>query len=101
MAQFDVYRTRGGGTYPLVVDLQAEVHSRLGTRIVVPMVTSTGYTRPATQLTPVLKVRDDDYVVLFPLMAAVPRASLGAFVDSLAPQRATLIAALDLLIAGS
>jgi toxin CcdB len=101
MAHFDVYRTRGAGIYPLVVDVQADVHARLGTRIVVPMVPRARYTQPATQLTPIMKVRDDDYVALFPLMAAVPRASLGELVASLAAERATLIAALDLLITGS
>jgi len=86
--------------YPLVVDIQADVHAKLATRIVVPMVTRARYTQPATRLTPILKVRDEDYVLLFPLMAAIPNAALGEIVGSFAAQRATLIAALDLLITG-
>ena len=101
MPQFDVLRTRGAAIYPLVVDIQADVHGKLATRIVVPMVTCARYTQPATRLTPIMTVRDDDYVLLLPLMAAVPTASLGEIVGSLASQRATLIAALDLLITGS
>jgi len=87
--------------YPLVVDIQADVHAKLATRIVVPMVTRARYTQPATRLTPILKVREEDYVLLFPLMAAIPNTALGEIVGSFAAQRATLIAALDLLITGS
>jgi toxin CcdB len=101
MPQFDVFRTRSTATYPLVVDVQADLHARLATRLVVPLVTRSRYTQPATRLTPVLKVGKDDYVVVFPLMAAVPRTSLGEIVGSLAAQRAALLAALDLLITGS
>jgi toxin CcdB len=101
MPQFDVLRTRGAAIYPFVVDIQADVHATLATRIVVPMVTRARYTLPATRLTPIVKLRDDDYVLLFPLMAAVPNASLGEIVGSLAAQRAALVAALDLLITGS
>src|SRR3954463_6530050 len=101
MPQFDVLRTRGAAIYPLVVDVQADVHAKLTTRVVVPMVTRARYTLPATRLTPIVKVRDDDYVLLFPLIAAAPKAALGEIVGSLATQRATLVAALDLLITGS
>jgi toxin CcdB len=101
MPQFDVFRTRGAGIYPFVVDVQADVHSKLATRIVVPLVPRARYTQPATRMTPIMKVGDHDHVVLFPLMAAVPTASLGEIVGSLAAQRATLLAALDLLITGS
>ena len=101
MAQFDVFRTRGAGAYPLVMDVQADVHAKLHTRIVVPMAARTQFRRPVTRLTPTVKVRDNDYVVLFPLMAAVPNASLGETVGSLAGHRAMLISALDLLITGS
>ena len=101
MAQFDVLQTRGAAIYPLVMDIQADVHGKLATRIVVPMVMRARYTQPATRLTPIVTVRDNDYVLLFPLIAAAPRASLGEIVGSLAAQRATLIAALDLLITGS
>jgi hypothetical protein len=101
MPQFDVYRTRGTSTYSLLVDIQADVHARLTTRVVVPLVARARYAQPATRLTPVMTVRDEDYIALFPLAGAIPKASLGAFIGSLAAQRTTLISALDLLIAGS
>lgn len=102
MAQFDVFRGRNSAAYPLLVDLQADVHSKLDTRIVVPLMTLVRFGgKPPTRLTPVLSVRGEDYVAMFPSLLAVPRSALGHVVDSLASQRATLIAALDLLITGS
>lgn len=101
MAQFDVLRTRAGAAYPLAVDIQADIHARLITRVVVPMIQRSRYTLPATRLTPIVSVRNAEYVALFPLLAAVPHASLGEIVGSLAGQRGALIAALDLLVTGS
>lgn len=101
MPRFDVFRTRGTSTYSLLVDIQADVHARLTTRVVVPLVSRSRYAQPATRLTPLMTLGDDDYIALFPLVGAIPKASLGAFVGSLAAQRTALISALDLLIAGS
>lgn len=101
MPQFDVFRTKGSAVYPLVVDVQDDLHAKLATRVVAPMVLRSRYAQPATRLTPIVKVRGDDYVVVFPLLAAVPRSSLGEPVGALAEQRAALIAALDFLITGS
>jgi hypothetical protein len=48
-----------------------------------------------------MSVRGEDYVLMVPLMASIPKATLGELVGSLAAQRAMLLAALDLLITGS
>jgi toxin CcdB len=102
MPQFDVLRNPRGGAYPLVVDVQAELHGRLATRVVVPLTPRAKYAaQPITRLQPLVKVGGDEYVAVFPLIAAVPRTSLGAVVGSLASRRADLIAALDMLITGS
>src|SRR5262245_44907214 len=74
MAQFDVFRMRG--VYPLVVDVQADIHSKLASRVVVPMVTRARYLQPTTRITPVITVRGDDYVLIFPAIAAVPTSAL-------------------------
>jgi toxin CcdB len=102
MAQFDVRKNPRGGAYPLVVDVQAELHGRLATRVVVPLTLRSKYApQPITRLQPLVKVRGEEYVVVVPLIAAVPASSLGEVVGSLASQRAALIGALDLLITGS
>ncbi len=102
MPQFDVLRNPRGGAYPLVVDVQAELHRRLATCVVVPLTPRSRYAaQPITRLQPLVKVRGEEYVVVVPMIAAVPRTSLGEVVGSLAGKRAELIAALDLLITGS
>lgn len=102
MSQFDVFRSSRSGMYPLVVDVQADLHATLASRLVVPLVPrGRAPARPLTRLTPMLSVRREEYVVMVPLLASVPKASLGELVGSLAAHRATLIAALDLLITGS
>ncbi|CAN5921803.1 hypothetical protein BH11MYX3_BH11MYX3_33300 [soil metagenome] len=102
MAQFDVHKSPRGGVYPLVVDLQSDLHATLATRVVVPLVMRRKYGGPqVTRLTPSVNVGDDEYVAVFPLMAAVPTSALGAALTTIERQRAVLIAALDLLITGS
>jgi toxin CcdB len=102
MSQFDVFRNSRSAKYPLVLDVQADVHANLTSRLVVPLVPrGRAPAQPLTRLTPMLSVRGEEYVLMVPLLASVPRASLGDLVASLAAQRATLIAALDLLITGS
>jgi toxin CcdB len=101
MAQFDVYRNPRGGPFPLLLDIQADLLARLGTRVVVPMATRKSYgPAPITRLNPLAKVRGVDYVLVFQELAAIPTAALGPQVGSLAPRRADLIAAMDLLTTG-
>jgi len=101
MAQFDLHRNPKGGAYPLVLDVQAEVMAKLATRVVVPLTTVKRHgARPITRLNPVVRIKDTDYVLLFQELAAIPRSALGEVVASLAPRRAELVAALDLLFTG-
>ena len=88
MPQFDVRRNPRGGAYPLVVDMQAELHERLATCVVVPLAPRSRYTaQPITRLQPIVKVRGEEYVAMFPLIAAVPKSSLGEVVGSLGSRR--------------
>lgn len=101
MPQFDVFRNPGGGVYPLIVDVQAEMLAHLPTRVVVPLVTVKRYgARPITRLNPILKVKNIEYVLVFQLLAAMPRSTLGAAVGSLRSHRDELVAAVDLLFTG-
>ena len=100
MAQFDVLRPKNTSVFPLVVDVQADIHTKLVTRLVVPLAQRSRYAQPLTRLTPMVRLRDVEYVVLAPQMAAYPAAALGEVVGSIAQHRAVLIAALDFLIVG-
>ncbi len=101
MAQFDLHKNPRGGAYPYLLDVQAELLERLGTRVVVPLMPLKKYgARPITRLNPVVKVKGADHVVVFQELAAVPVTVLGEPVASLVGKRADLIAALDLLFTG-
>jgi toxin CcdB len=101
MAQFDVLASPRASRYPLVVDVQADVHANLATRLVIPLVARARNAERVPARLTIVTVLGQDYVVLVPMMAAVAKALLGASVGSLAAERATLIAAHDLMITGS
>lgn len=96
MAQFDVYRVRGGG---LVVDCQSDLLSSLPTRLVVPL-------RPTAQgagigrLTPTLSVEGTNYLFAAPIARAIAVRDIEATVTSLKAEEYTIKAALDMLVSG-
>jgi toxin CcdB len=101
MAQFDLYKNPRGGSYPYLLDVQAGLLDRLGTRVVVPLMPLKKYgARPITRLDPVVKVKGTEHVLVFQELAAVPVTALGDVVSSLAARRAELVAAMDLLFTG-
>jgi toxin CcdB len=102
MAQFDVHRNPRGGAYPLLLDVQADLLASLVTRVVVPLMSVKRYgARPITRLNPTATVNGVEYVLVFQELAGVPPAAIGERIGSLAPRRADLIAALDLLFTGA
>ena len=102
MAQFDVFRNDRGGSYPLLLDVQADVFAQLETRTVVPLARRDRYDAvPLSRATPTATVAGVDYVVVVPMASAISKSSLGKRVGSLAAMRAELIAALDLLFTGA
>ena len=101
MAQFDVHENPRKRDFPLLLDVQADLLSRLDTRAVVPMVRLKRYgATPITRLNPTARIGGVDYILLFQELAAVPLSALGDKVTSLAGRRADLVAALELLFTG-
>ena len=101
MAQFDVFRNPHGKRFPLLLDVQSELLSRLATRVVVPMARrKRSAAAQIGRLNPTASVEGVEYVAVFQEMAAVPASALGERVGSLARQRDELIAAVDLLFTG-
>jgi len=96
MAQFDLYRLRGG---QLVVDLQTDLIGIDASRIVAPLRAADRYTAFAG-LTPLVEVDGTVWVVRVQELAAVPGAELRDRVGSLAVHRDALKRALDILIDG-
>lgn len=102
MAQFDVYRNpvRAMGNVPFVVDVQSDHLGRMPTRVVIPLGRPGTFLQPVRRLNPVLEVEGEPLILLTEQASALPAGVLGRKVDSLAPHRNDIIAALDLLFTG-
>ena len=86
----------------MLLDVQSDLLEDLGTRVVIPMAPATGVVkRSAMQtLTPLCLVDDKEYVLVTPQLAGIAAKELGPAVSDLASERASIIAALDLLLTG-
>jgi toxin CcdB len=88
------------GHIPYLIDVQADLLSDLDTRIVVPLIRSASFGRPASRLHPVFTVAGQRVVMATHLLAAVRRGVLGASVASLLDQRDVIVGAIDVLWSG-
>ncbi len=95
MAQFDVYRLRGGS---LVLDCQSNLLDALPTRFVVPLRGS--HPAELKHLTPAFDVEDKRLVMLTPLARGINRREIESTVATLADHQDQIERALDVLISG-
>lgn len=96
MAQFDLYRLRGG---QFVVDLQTDLIGIEASRIVAPLRDAGRYTA-FPGLTPSVEFEGTTWIVRVQELAAVPGAELREPIGSLGAYRDALKRALDILIDG-
>jgi toxin CcdB len=104
MAQFAVYRNKSPSSkasIPYLLDVQSDLLSKLGTRVVVPLFEKKALgIKPLIKLTPEFEIDGKTCVLMTPQLAGIPTKELGEPVGDLAQHRTVIIAALDLLIAG-
>lgn len=104
MAQFDVHRNGNPGSadeFPLLLDVQADLHDGLRTRLVVPLARLDRKSGPIIKdLMPLLTVAGVEYAMITPQAAGIATRLLGERVDNLSARRQDIIAALDLLLTG-
>lgn len=98
MARYNVYPNPGGEGY--LLDVQAEVHSLLNTRIVVPLLPVKSAPIPARALNPLFELNGETHSMVTQYMAAVPLALLKGKIASVEDRRTEIVAALDLLLQG-
>lgn len=98
MARYNVYPNPGGDGY--LLDVQAEIHSLLNTRIVVPLLPLRVAPTPARTLNPLFELNGETHSMVTQYMAAVPVAMLKGRVASVEDRRTEIVAALDLLMQG-
>lgn len=86
----------------MLLDVQTNLLEDLGTRVVIPMAPAAGVVkRSAMQtLTPHCVVEGKEYVLVTPQLAGIATKDLGPAVSDLGAERASIIAALDLLLTG-
>jgi len=97
MAQFDVHRL---GDDAFAVDCQADSLSPLATRIVAPLMRCADVPAPSTRLHPVFLFQGEPFLLATHLLTAMSTHDLGRPVASIDAERYTIIAALDIVIAG-
>ncbi len=104
MARFDVYENPGShvATTPYLLDVQSDLLDGLDSRMVVPLRSVAHFptVKLPTQLTPLLSVAGQDFLLETPKMGAVPKRILKTPVTSLADEQARIISALDFLFQG-
>ena len=104
MPQFAVYKNRNAATrgrFPLLLDVQSDLLEPLSTRVVVPL-SPVAAARDVVmkQFAPILAIDGKQYVMLTPQLAGISTRELGQPIGNVVDERATIIAALDLLIIG-
>ena len=97
MGEFAVYAL---GTGSLVVDVQSDLLEPFATRVVIPLLAPEHAPQAPRRLNPVFEVAGSRRILATQLLAALPRAELGAPVGSLAAERDAIRAALDMLFLG-
>lgn len=103
MAQFDVYYNSNTDTnqiIPYLLDVQTDLLEAIATRVVVPLVLSSQFGKPATYLNPKFEIEYITVVMSTAELAGVSKQVLGERVTSLKHRRDDIIAALDLLFTG-
>ncbi len=103
MRQFGVYRNRNAATksaYPLLLNVQSDLISETGTRVVVPLAPPKSGMAAMPPLAPVIQINDKPHVLVTPLIAGIELEDLGTLEADLSHERHAIMAALDMLISG-
>jgi toxin CcdB len=104
MAVYPVYANPNPLTkvaIPFLLDVQAEVLSVLGTRLVVPLYRAEAAgVQALARLTPVVSFQGQALVAMVPELAGIPRRNLGPLSGDLASARGEILQAMDLLLTG-
>lgn len=99
MARFDVYPLQG--TSMLVLDIQSDLFSGIGSRLVIPLNDANEAAREAmSRLKPEVTINGARYRLITTDIAAVPTSVLGEPITNLEDQRGIIIDAVDFLMQG-
>jgi toxin CcdB len=100
MAQFDVYPNpdpERADLFPYFVDIQNDLHAKLGVRVVIPLSRETS---AIEHLMPVVDVKGEKLILSVPDLSSVPVSICIAPVVNLSRYRNEIVDALDFLLNG-
>ncbi len=103
MAQFDVFLNPNPETQqniPYLLDIQADLLQSLATRVVVPLYHKGNITCLLQHLNPTVFVEQTEVVASVAELAALSLHYLGEPICNLSQERASMIAAMDVLLTG-
>ena len=98
MQRFNAYPNPSGKGY--LLDVQAEIHSQMNSRVVIPLLPLAIAPKPAQMLNPVFQLNGEAYSMVTQYMAAVPVKMLKGNALSLQEHRTEIVAAIDFLLQG-
>ncbi len=101
--QFDVYKNSNSDTseeFPYLLDIQADVLSRLATRIIVPLTPSAKIKKIITVINPTIQIEDKSLVALFDELSSYPKSSLIDKVSNVSMDHDEIMKAIDFTIQG-
>jgi toxin CcdB len=104
MSQFVLYRNANKATqkhYPYLLEIQSNLLSDLKTTLVIPLMPKRlAGDHIISRLNPLIKVKNEQFVVMTQTAAGVDRTALGEKFADLSQHRSEILSALDFLISG-
>ncbi len=95
MARFDVYANRGGAGF--LLDVQADLITKLNTRVVVPLLPLDLAPAAADRLNPIFEINGVKVSMVTQFIAAIPNSELTALVVNLDGESDAIFSAIDFL----
>jgi len=99
MARFDVHEDALKDV-DYLLDVQADFHNHLRTRIVIPLKTREQLGESISRLYVPISISTREYFAVTPFITVVPRGQLGIRVTNAAQQSSDITAAIDFLFQG-
>lgn len=104
MPQFHLYRNSNKATqknYPYLLDIQSDLLSDLRTTVVIPLMPKRiAGSHAISKLNPVIRIKNEQFVVMTQSLAGIDRNILGDSVADLTHYRAEVFAAIDFVLSG-
>jgi toxin CcdB len=104
MSQFEVFTNTNPDSktiYPYIIDIQSPLLETLETRLVIPLILKSKFGEKFIKnLTPGIVIKNQEYLVMTPQLAAIHKKHLGKLVENCTSHRNEIVSSIDFLITG-